>query len=333
MSEVSVELGAVAGAIKQCRAVQMRLKSETSKMLQQYDDLGSGWNDEKYRELGQIVRRCADAFKQPLSELQRCDVYLQRLCKAIAEYDSITFVSSSEQRETVDETEQNIGLRTSNHNSPLLEGTLNRNGYFCKRLKGVEYRPIQAAMTERTPHQIISNISGGDMTDGSCSSLALTYAGNRAGYVVYDFRDGRSREVFSLRNSIQEIAGIPGVESVIERGTNDGECAERLIANMERGREYYMATGRHAAVVRMDNEGRYQYLELQSGVPDNNGWHPLTQRALYERFGCEDDHRSEWTNYLISLDSLQSNTVFLNLLGYINTDENSQVRGENGRER
>ena len=110
-------------------------------------------------------------------------------------------------------------------------------------------------------------------------------------------------------------------------------CAEQLMTRMERGREYYMATGSHAAIVRLNDEGRYQYLELQSGVASENGWHSLTLNALAERFGCEDGQSSEYTNYLIELSSLQNNAEFLNLLGYINTDEFSQVRGESGHVR
>ncbi|MDE6435205.1 MAG: hypothetical protein K2L07_13355 [Lachnospiraceae bacterium] len=199
-----------------------------------------------------------------------------------------------------------------------------------KALKGVEHRPIKVALTQRTEEQIVNDISGGDLTEGSCSSLAFAYAGNKEGYVVYDFRDGQSRRVFSSRDTIKQIATMEGVESKIEIGTNDGICAERLMSQMKPGKEYYMATGRHAAVVREKIEGGYQYLELQSGIPSENGWQPLTQRALYERFGCQDGHSTEWSNYLISLDSLQSNTEFLNLLGYINTDKSAQAKGVKG---
>lgn len=171
------------------------------------------------------------------------------------------------------------------------------------------------------------------MTEGSCSSLALAYAGNRAGYVVYDFRDGQSREVFSSRSSIEQIANLDGVNSVILRGTDDTICAEQLMSSMEPGREYYMATGAHAAVVRLSNEGIYQYLELQSGVPSENGWHPLTLSTLFSRFGCEDGQSREYANYLIELDSLQNSSEFLDLLGYINTDESAQMRGASGHVR
>ena len=93
--------------------------------------------------------------------------------------------------------------------------------YENEILNGVEYRPIKPAPIPRSEQQIISDISGGDMTEGSCSSLALAYAGNRAGYIVYDFRDGRSREFFSSRTSIERIANMDGVDSKIIYGTDD----------------------------------------------------------------------------------------------------------------
>lgn len=160
--------------------------------------------------------------------------------------------------------------------------------------------------------------------------MALAYAGNRAGYIVYDFRDGQSREVFSSRATIEQIANMDGVSSIILSGADDTVCAEQLLSSMEPGRQYYMATGAHAAVVRLNNEGVYQYLELQSGTPSENGWHSLNLGILYSRFGCEDGQPREYSNYLIELDSLQSNTEFLDLLGFINTDEFAQMRGASG---
>lgn len=218
----------------------------------------------------------------------------------------------------------------SNGRSGFFANIFNRSQNINDALKGVEYKPIRTAFFSRSEEQIISNISGGDMTEGSCSSLALAYAGNRAGYIVYDFRDGQSREVFSSRSSIEQIANLDGVNSQVLRGTDDTICAERLMSSMEQGRQYYMATGAHAAIVRLNNEGIYQYLELQSGTLSENGWHTLTLSELYSRFGCEDGQSREYANYLIELESLQNNAEFLNLLGYINTDESAQMRGESG---
>ena len=224
-------------------------------------------------------------------------------------------------------------LNSDSVGASIFGNFFNRDKNIKTELKGVEFNPIREASIERTEQQIISSVSGGDMTEGSCSSLALAYAGNKAGYVVYDFRGGQSRSVFSSRDSIRQIASMKGVSSIMESGINDTECAERLMSKMEKGHEYYMATGRHAAVVRLSNEGHYQYLELQSEISSDNGWQPLTLRALYERFGCEDRHKTEWSNYLINIETLQNNKEFLNLLGYINTDKIAQKKGVYGHVR
>ena len=195
----------------------------------------------------------------------------------------------------------------------------------------VEYRPIQLAEQGRTEQDIINRLSGGDMTKGSCSSLALAYAGNKAGYDVLDFRDGDSRLFFSSRNSIQTVADMPGVNSTVLQGTNDIATANQLLSGIQAGKEYYLATGGHAAIVKRDGNG-YQYLELQH--PSNgNGWHNLNDYMLRQRFGCKDSRPYECSSYLMDVDSLANSSEFRNLLGYINTASSSQKKGVYGNVR
>jgi len=78
--------------------------------------------------------------------------------------------------------------------------------------RNVDYRPIERCEPPRDSKDIIERVSGGDVTEGSCSSLAFAYVGNRAGYDVLDFRDGESRTFFSLRSSIEEVANLPDVQ-------------------------------------------------------------------------------------------------------------------------
>lgn len=94
MGEISVKSNIVSKAIKQCRIIQTCLKCEATKMLRQYENLGCDWNDEKYRDLGQIVHKCSNALNQPLSELQRCEVFLNQLYKIISEYENIHFAAN-----------------------------------------------------------------------------------------------------------------------------------------------------------------------------------------------------------------------------------------------
>lgn len=195
--------------------------------------------------------------------------------------------------------------------------------------KNVEHNVIEKFGYERTTGDIVERLGGGDKTQGSCSSLAFAYAGNKAGYDVLDFRDGESRKFFSSNSSISMIAGLPGVNSKIVSGFDDVECADRLLSEMEPGKEYYLATGQHASIVRLNN-GHYEYLELQSAT--DNGWHLLYDARLYDRFGCG-LNRIEYPNFLIDVDSLSQCNEFLDILGYINTAECNQRKGESGHVR
>ena len=192
----------------------------------------------------------------------------------------------------------------------------------------VEYRPIAEADTNRTEQDIIDRISGGDETEGSCSSLALAYAGNKGGYDVLDYRDGNSREYFATRSSIEDIAHIPGVESFVLNGTNDFESVSQLLSGVKDGEEYYLASGQHAAIIRHNNN-QFEYLELQH-QSDGNGWHSLNNDILKCRFGCEADRLIPSKSYMMNVSSLSKNNEFKNILGYINTPEQDQMKGSKG---
>ena len=194
----------------------------------------------------------------------------------------------------------------------------------------VEYRDVKDLPSPLSEEEIIDRLAGGDMTKGSCASLSLAYAGNKNNYDVLDFRDGESRRIFSHR--FREFAQMSGVEPFTAKTASDITGANQLLKNMEKGKEYILCTGRHAAVVRKVESG-FEYLELQSDT--GKGWHALTNDALRWRFACKKTHSSygykySVTNYLIDIDKLNQNGAFREVLGYINTDPTKQVKGYSG---
>ena len=70
----------------------------------------------------------------------------------------------------------------------------------------IEYNPVKKSKIKRTEKEIIERVSRGDETNGSCSSVALAYIGNKAGYDVSDFRGGKSEEFFCSPYNIVDIA-------------------------------------------------------------------------------------------------------------------------------
>lgn len=190
-----------------------------------------------------------------------------------------------------------------------------------------EVVPHTKAITET---EIITRVGGGDKTQGSCASLALAYAGQKAGFDVLDYRDGDSRRKFAQRGTIRSLTEKVG--GTTEEDYNDFKTAKRLLAGVVEGKEYMFIVGGHAAIVRKTATG-YEYLELQS--PTANGWHPLTTERLKNRYGCKKSHTSFGTKYkvdgyLIDIASLKADSGFKRLLGYLNTAEDKQQKGQSG---
>ena len=197
----------------------------------------------------------------------------------------------------------------------------------------IKKRKIDALAVDRlkeplSEDDIVSKISGGDLTKGSCSSLALTYAGNKRGLNVRDFRGGESQEFFSEIREIRKIARASrGIET---KDFNGYKAAEAALKKMKSSKEYYFTAGSHAAIVRKAEGGGYEYLELQSPNAEHNGFHKLTKTELKERFGVETrrmsyGHKFELNSFLIDIEEMDEDALS-SILRYINTEESKQRR-------
>ena len=200
----------------------------------------------------------------------------------------------------------------------------------------VEYREVQKLKEKLSSAEIIKKIAGGDMTKGSCSSLALAYMGNRNGLDVVDFRGGESQYIFSLY--YKKILELPGVEGSITMVKQQISGTIGVLDNLILNKEYYIATGKHAAIVRRLESG-LEYLELQS--KKQNGWMPFDKygsiaATLNKRFGCRKTVDKAFGRIfekpvvVMDVESLRGNKEFEQLLGYINTALDSQMKGALG---
>ena len=202
----------------------------------------------------------------------------------------------------------------------------------------VEYRPVQKLSQPLSSDEIIERLAGGDMTKGSCSSLAFAYIGNRNGLDVLDFRGGSSQYVFSMNSNIKKILELPGVNGSITMVKKEISGTMEVLNNLVLNKEYYLATGKHAAIVRRVDSG-VEYLELQSKF--QNGWMPFDRygsmaATLNKRFGCrktvDKQFGKVWEKSVVLMDveSFNENTEFEQILGYINTAVESQKKGVTG---
>lgn len=194
---------------------------------------------------------------------------------------------------------------------------------------GVACRAVRKHAKALTESEIISALAGGDLTQGSCASLGLAYMGQKGGWNVLDFRDGASRSFFSNRFNLDEVSRLPGLKVYREIARSSTTAGNRLLKHVETGKEYYLVTGRHAAIVRKTDDGALQYLELQSAR--YSGWHNFDGNPRYtfkQRFGETSGYDVE--AFMIDVDSFKDSDDLRELLGYINTAEEAQRKGSYG---
>lgn len=182
------------------------------------------------------------------------------------------------------------------------------------------------------------------MTQGSCSSLAFAYIGNKNGLDVIDFRGGDSRSFFSQNSNIQKMLQLPDVKGSITKVQKEISGTIEVIKNLEYDKEYYLSVGRHVAIIRNTEKGA-EYLELQSRL--NNGWTSFEDNGygsmyntLFKRFGCRKSVDKlkvgktsmifEKNVVLMEVDSFKDNEEFRKVLGYINTSVDAQKKGVTG---
>lgn len=213
--------------------------------------------------------------------------------------------------------------------------TASQNGEMIAELQSVRVEdiPVQTLKKPLNEEKIIERVGGADKTRGSCVSTCHAYIGNKAGYDVLDYRGGESQNFFATRSNTKKIAQFKGVKAYFETNGNDYTAVSRLVKNAEEGKDYMLVTGHHGAIIRKDG-GVWRYLEMQ-GTEEQNGWHNLNNAVLKERFGCTKTHTKFGMKYkpesiLIDTETLYDNDAYKELLGYINTNVDDQLKGAGG---
>ena len=266
----------------------------------------------------------------PLWKLSKQNILKQSADKAIKARYTASMLERAKQRHTA-RTEQEIQAikdKWKEWRSPAL-------GNINKELAGsrIEYNRVKPFKKQPTTEDIIDRLQGGDETKGSCASLAFAYAGNKAGYDVLDFRGGESRTFFSRIELY--FYKDKDLNIMVERHTNDYKALAKLLTKVEKGEEYVLGTGKHAAIIRKSEKGYLEYLELQSWKKEENGFTPFTRTTLKKRFKAQQSHSNyglkyEAPSFLINIKELMNKRNFLKMLGYINTDKAKQLKGITG---
>ncbi len=208
--------------------------------------------------------------------------------------------------------------------------------------KNVYYNQVKKLSHRLSQNEIINKIGGEDRTSGSCVSLAFAYCANIGGYDVIDFRGGESTDFFADYRNIREIQRLDGVKSQEYEVISEAKETAQILIKLDYDKEYMLTAGKHSAIVKRCKDG-LQYLELQQNGK-NNGWQSFYKygsiiETLKQRFKCLKNPRTYKMSdgrvfrfkqkiSLIEVDTLTKNQEFLELMGYINTSNNEQKKGD-----
>jgi len=197
----------------------------------------------------------------------------------------------------------------------------------------IEHVPVKRLSKPLSTDEIINKLGGADKTKGSCCSLGLAFVGNENGLDVTDYRGGKSQSLFASRLAVKDIANLANVDAQIVKSFNEIETAAQLLRGIEKNKNYFLCVGKHVSIVRHDEKLGLQYLELQSAK--ENGFKKLDFAALKNRFGAKKQHtqykqKIELDVILIKNESLKNNKEFENILGYLNTASEKQLKGVGG---
>ena len=186
---------------------------------------------------------------------------------------------------------------------------------------GVEPNKLKKLDKELSEAELISKLAKADNM-GACVSVAMAYVGNKAGYDVIDFR--KEAVKYIKQNVINEQLlnfDIDNIHSLTDVGSL--EMGVDLLGRMKENHEYYLSCGQHVSIVKIGDDGFYQYLDLQ--IPTQFGWNSMGkdyESELIKRFGMMPKSampiNSKETAIMIDVEDMTKSKDFINLLRYIN---------------
>lgn len=95
MSNVNTDSAQLLSILKNMQTSISSIETTKTSVKMKYQQLGTGWNDRKYNELGIIVNDCNKALNDILQVMLQAEKYVASLVKSIQEYDNVNLNTSS----------------------------------------------------------------------------------------------------------------------------------------------------------------------------------------------------------------------------------------------
>ena len=95
LSNVNADSAQLITLLKNLQTSISSIETTKTSVRMKYQQLGAGWNDRKYNELGTIVNDCNKALNDILQIMLQAEKYVASLAKSIQEYENVNLDTSS----------------------------------------------------------------------------------------------------------------------------------------------------------------------------------------------------------------------------------------------
>lgn len=166
MREVNADVAALLMIGQDLENVLNNVLATRSSILKKYEQLGSGWDDKRYKELGDIVQECSKALNNILKALQQGEKYIHALIEALQEYDNVELDNSSEfDHSFLNSIRNSVSSAFGNERYQYCLGVLTKGDVPSDYLEALDNRHEKADSTAKrvfdafAPQLIIQNAS------------------------------------------------------------------------------------------------------------------------------------------------------------------------------
>ena len=148
MSNVNADATQLLTILKNMRTSISSIETTRSSVKMKYQQLGIGWNDKKYDELGTIVKDCNKALNDILQIMLQAEKYVASLAKSVQEYDNVNLDTPSARNSFLQGLQTpNVGNSSYQYCLGVLTQGSTPDGYIAVILmiQDSEYPPDQTA--------------------------------------------------------------------------------------------------------------------------------------------------------------------------------------------
>ena len=147
MSMVNADSVQLFAMLKKMQDSISSIETTKKSVKMKYEQLGAGWQDKKYNELGVVVRDCNKALNDILVIMLQAEKYVALLAKSLSEYESVQLGSTNGISASTPQTSSFAVTPSSADTTTFESNTFGSNLAFVQdRLSSERYFPVEITM-------------------------------------------------------------------------------------------------------------------------------------------------------------------------------------------